>query len=135
MIEWLNANVRSELVGVAVATGQAVLRITLVLVAGCVGARFLRAGIRRLEAVFIAAGERAEVVPGATRKRITTLTGVLRTLVLVLIWAMVTVICLSQLGFDVTPIVAGAGIAGLAVRRGGITTGQPTDSASSGPRP
>ena len=115
MIEWLNANVRSELVGVAVATGQAVLRITLVLVAGCVGARFLRAGIRRLEAVFIAAGERAEVVPGATRKRITTLTGVLRTLVLVLIWAMVTVICLSQLGFDVAPIVAGAGIAGLAV--------------------
>jgi len=100
---------------VAVATGQAVLRITLVLVAGCVGVRFLRAGIRRLEAVFIAAGERAEVVPGATRKRITTLTGMLRTLVLVLIWAMVTVICLSQLGFDVTPIVAGAGIAGLAV--------------------
>jgi len=44
---------------VAVATGQAVLRITLVLVAGCVGVRFLRAGIRRLEAVFIAAGERA----------------------------------------------------------------------------
>jgi small conductance mechanosensitive channel len=40
---------------------------------------------------------------------------VLRTLALVLIWAMVTVICLSQLGSDVMPIVAGAGIAGLAV--------------------
>ena len=40
---------------------------------------------------------------------------VLRTLALVTLWSMVAVICLSQLGFDVRPILAGAGIVGLAV--------------------
>jgi small conductance mechanosensitive channel len=40
---------------------------------------------------------------------------VLRTLALVGLWSVVVVICLSQLGFDVRPILAGAGIVGLAV--------------------
>lgn len=94
---------------------QAGLRIVLVIAAGYIGARFLRAAIRRVESVLIAAGERSEQVPGATRKRVTTLTGLLRTLALVALWAVVGVICLGQLGLDVTPILAGAGIVGLAI--------------------
>jgi small conductance mechanosensitive channel len=46
---------------------------------------------------------------------VATLTSVLRTLALVGLWSIVVVICLSQLGFDVRPILAGAGIVGLAV--------------------
>jgi small conductance mechanosensitive channel len=54
-------------------------------------------------------------MPGATRARVATLTSVVRTLALVGLWSVVTVVCLSQLGFDVRPILAGAGIVGLAV--------------------
>jgi small conductance mechanosensitive channel len=91
------------------------LRILLVLVAGYVAVRFLRIAMHRLEGVLIRAGEKTELVSGATRKRVTTLTGLLLTLSFVAVWAVVTVICLDQIGLDVTPILAGAGIVGLAV--------------------
>lgn len=96
-------------------TAAAVLRIGLIVLAGYLGARLLRAALRRLEIVLIRAGEATEPVPGATHKRVTTLIGLVGTLLLVAIWALVAVIALDQLGFDVTPILAGAGIAGLAV--------------------
>jgi small conductance mechanosensitive channel len=68
-----------------------------------------------LESVLVAAGERGEQVPGATRKRVTTLTGMLQTLAQVALWGVVGVVSLGQLGLDVTPILAGAGIVGLAI--------------------
>lgn len=46
------------------------------------------------------------------------LTGVLRTLALVALCSLVAVICLSRLGFDIRPILAGAGLVGLAVAFG-----------------
>ena len=94
---------------------QAGLRIVLILIAGYIGARILRAALGRLQEVLVRAGERAETVPGAALKRVATLIGLLRTLGLVVIWAVAIVICLSQVGVDVTPIIAGAGILGLAV--------------------
>lgn len=108
-----------DLQAFAFSTGSAFarsgLRIVLALAAGYVGVRLLRVAMRRLEDVLIRAGEKAEVVPGAARKRVTTLTGLLLTLSLVVVWAVVVVICLDQIGLDVTPILAGAGIVGLAV--------------------
>ncbi|HET9491035.1 MAG TPA: mechanosensitive ion channel family protein [Methylomirabilota bacterium] len=100
-------------IGTAVA--QSGLRIVLALVAGYAAVRFIRTTVRRLEDILIQAGERTEVVPGATRQRVTTLTGLLLTLSLVVVSAVVVVICLDQIGLDVTPILAGAGIVGLAV--------------------
>jgi len=94
---------------------KSVLRIMLVVAAGYVAVRLVRAALYRLESFLIKAGEVAETVPGATRKRVTTLTGLLRTLALVTIWAAVAIIALDQIGLDITPILAGAGIAGLAV--------------------
>jgi small conductance mechanosensitive channel len=44
-----------------------------------------------------------------------TLTRLVGTLARVVLWSVVGVICLAQLGLDVTPILAGAGILGLAV--------------------
>lgn len=98
-----------------VSTGASALRIGLTLIAGYVGARFLRLGLTRLEAALVTAGERTETVPGAARKRVATLVGLIRTLALVLVWGVVLVIALGQIGLDVTPILAGAGIVGLAV--------------------
>jgi small conductance mechanosensitive channel len=102
-------------VSVATAIAQSGFRIVLAVVAGYVAVRFLRIGLRRLEEVLIRAGQKTELGPGATRKRVTTLTGLLLTMSLVAVWAVVVVICLDQIGLDVTPILAGAGIVGLAV--------------------
>jgi small conductance mechanosensitive channel len=110
---------RQDFATLAVTAGTAVarssFRILLALVAGYVAVRFLRIAMRRLEELLIRAGEKTELAPGATRKRVTTLTGLLLTLSLVAVWAVVVVICLDQIGLDVTPILAGAGIVGLAV--------------------
>jgi moderate conductance mechanosensitive channel len=103
------------LTGMAGAAAQSAVRIALVLVGGFVLARVLRALLIHLERVLVRAGERTGALVAATRSRVSTLTGVLRALALVVLWSVVTMICLSQLGLDVRPILAGAGIVGLAV--------------------
>jgi small conductance mechanosensitive channel len=97
------------------AVAGASLRIALAVLGAYLVLRFLRTGLGRLEALLVRAGEPTETTPGATRKRVATLMGLVHTLALVAIWAVVAIISLGQLGLDVTPILAGAGIAGLAV--------------------
>lgn len=104
-----------KLTPLLLSTGAAALRIGLILIAGYVGARLLRLGLGRLESALITTGERTEAVPGAARKRVTTLVGMLRTIALVGLWAVVVIITLEQIGLNITPILAGAGIIGLAV--------------------
>jgi small conductance mechanosensitive channel len=99
----------------AIAAAGSALRILLVGAGAWLGVRLLRAALGRLETLLVRAGEPTELVPGATRKRVTTLTGLLTTLVVVAIWALAGVTVLGQLGLDITPILAGAGIVGLAV--------------------
>ena len=111
----LTTDLRTVLIGLAGSTAQTAGRVVLVLVAGYFGARVLRTLLGQLEHVLVVAGERTGALPGVTRARVATLTSVLRTLALVGLWSIVVVICLSQLGFDVQPILAGAGIVGLAV--------------------
>lgn len=103
------------LLNAATAIAASGLRIALVLVAGYLVVRLLRGSFGRLEALLIRAGEATETVPGGTRKRVTTLINLLQTLALVVLWAVVGIIALGQLGLDITPILAGAGIVGLAV--------------------
>jgi small conductance mechanosensitive channel len=114
-MDFLTTDLRALLIGLAGSAAQTAGRLALALVAGYLGARILRTLIGRLEQVLVAAGERTGALPGATRSRVATLMSVLRTLVLVGLWSVVVVVCLSQLGFDVRPILAGAGIVGLAV--------------------
>ena len=114
-MEWLTTDLRSLLVGLAGPTAQSAGRLVLALLAGYIGSHVLRTLVVHVERMLIVAGERTGALPGPTRSRVTTLTGVLRTLALVALWSVVVVICLSQLGFDVRPILAGAGIVGLAV--------------------
>lgn len=103
------------LTGMAGAAAQSAVRIALVLVGGFILARVLRALLIHLERVLVRAGERTGALVAATRSRVSTLTGVLRALALVVLWSVMTMICLSQVGLDVRPILAGAGIVGLAV--------------------
>lgn len=103
------------LIGAAANLAQAGVRIAAIVLAGAIGVHFLRKGIGRLETLLIKAGEAKEPVPGTTRKRIATLTGLLQTMALALIWAVVVILSLEQLGLDIRPILAGAGLLGLAV--------------------
>ena len=98
-----------------VSAGASLMRIVLIFVAGYIGIRLLQAAMNRLEATLVRAGERTERIPGAAIKRVSTLIGLLRTITSVLLWGVVLVIALDQVGLDVTPILAGAGIIGLAI--------------------
>lgn len=115
MTEFFSQDLTLLAASAATAVASAALRILLALVVGSVAVRFLRVGRRRLEETLIAVGEKTEMVRGAARKRVSTLTGLLFTLSLVAVWAIVAVIVLDQIGLDIAPILAGAGIVGLAV--------------------
>ena len=115
MSTWSQDRLMLWLMDTAVDAGKAGVRILAVIVAGVVAVRFLRLGLTRLQTWLIRKGEPREPFPGATRKRVATLTGLLRTIALALIWGIVAIIALEQLGLDVRPILAGAGIVGLAV--------------------
>ena len=112
---FLPTDTQAYLVSLLGSTAEAAVRLILLLIGGLIVGRVLRGLIARLEAVLVRAGERTGALPGVTRSRVATLTGVLRTLALVVVWSVLAVIALSQLGLDVRPILAGAGIAGLAV--------------------
>ena len=95
--------------------GIAILRIGLVLAIGYVAIRFVRLGLRQLERVMIVASDKQDQESGTAAKRAATLTGILRTIALSAIWAIVIIESLQLVGLDVAPILAGAGILGLAV--------------------
>ena len=75
----------------------------------------LRRGLTKLEAFLIRSTARGEPELGAVAKRITTLSGVLWTISSGLLWFVVVLIALSQIGVNIGPILAGAGVVGLAV--------------------
>jgi len=103
------------IVAMGIAAGQSILRIALILVIGVLAVRLIDRALRRLIAMFEVAGRSVDVFPGAEQQRTDTLHGILRTTVVTAIWAIVAVLSLAQIGLDITPILAGAGILGLAV--------------------
>ena len=104
-----------EIVAMGIAAGQSILRIALILAIGVIAVRLIDRALRRVIAMFEVAGRTVNVLPGAEQQRTDTLHGILRTTVVTAIWAIVAVLSLAQIGLDITPILAGAGILGLAV--------------------
>ena len=94
---------------------QATLRVLLILLAALLGMKFLRLAINRLEVLLVRAGESSETVPGAAMMRVRTLMSVLWTIVVVLVWFTAILTILGQVGVNVAPILASAGVVGLAV--------------------
>lgn len=91
------------------------VRILLVLAIAYFSIKFLRFGLSHLEALLIRAAAATENDPSSATKRIRTLTSVLWTVAVGLVWFVAALISLGQLGIDLGPILAGAGIVGLAV--------------------
>lgn len=90
------------------------LRILLVLVVLWIISFLIRGALRRLEARLTAATQEGEP-PSETQKRAETLVRLLRQGVLIMLWVVGLLIILRELGVDITPILASAGILGLAV--------------------
>ena len=103
------------LITMSAAVGIASLRIGLVLAIGYVAIRFVRLGLHQLERVMIVASDKQDQESGTAAKRAATLTGILRTIALSAIWAIIIIESLQMAGLDIAPILAGAGILGLAV--------------------
>lgn len=92
------------------------LRFLVILIAAYVVTRIARRLIRGLKAQIIAAMQKAA---GGTatelEKRAGTIISIAGKTVSVVIWAIAVVMALREVGFDVAPLLAGAGVAGLAI--------------------
>jgi moderate conductance mechanosensitive channel len=104
-----------KLIDFSINFAQSFFRVLLVVVAALLAIKFLRLGLIRLEAILVRAREASESVPGAAAMRIRTLMSVLWTIVAGLVWFTAVLTILGQVGVNVTPILASAGVVGLAV--------------------
>ena len=94
---------------------EASLSILLILTVAYIAIRGVRFGLGKLERVLLIWREREDNERIANEKRVKTLTGMLGTICVTLLWAIGIIMSLDQIGLDITPILAGAGIVGLAV--------------------
>ena len=90
------------------------LKIALLLVAGLVVTRITTRAVRRFVRTLHA---RSPVRSGSVRseQRVATLGDVLTGLVRAVIWIVVSLVVLGEVGVDLAPLLAGAGIAGIAI--------------------
>src|SRR4030095_14812480 len=105
----------ARLLNIGVNTVQGLIRIALIIAVAYLTMKLMRAGLRHLEGFLVRATEKTETVPGAASKRIKTLSGVIWTISCGLLWFIVVLTILSQIGVNIGPILAGAGVVGLAV--------------------
>ncbi len=103
------------LTSMSLAMVEASLHILLIALVAYVAILALRFGLGKLEQVLLTWREREDKERIANEKRVKTLTGMLRTICLTLVWVVGIVMSLDQMGLDITPILAGAGLVGLAV--------------------
>ena len=81
-------------------------------IAGRIVARLIRGFRERLVALMAA---RASGQAEALEKRARTISGILRKSAVALIWVLAIIMALQEIGFDIRPLLAGAGIAGIAI--------------------
>ena len=91
------------------------LRISLILVVAWVVMLAIKFALHRLTQTLIQRGQAAGEVPTESAKRVETLVRLLRQGAMIALWVMVLLIILREVGVEITPILASAGIVGLAV--------------------
>ncbi len=94
---------------------QAVVNIVLILLLAWIALLLLDRGIVRLRRVMAQKSDAANEPPSETQKRIDTLTHLLHQGGRLIVLILVVLVVLSQLGVPIGPILAGAGVVGLAV--------------------
>ncbi len=91
------------------------MRILLILTIIWVLVSVARSLLRRMESLLVDRGQEQGEVPSEAAKRAETLVRLLRQGVVIVIWVMGFLVVLRELGVDIAPILASAGIVGLAV--------------------
>jgi len=97
-----------------------IMRIPIIIVGAFMAIRILNTIIERFEkriSDHIKAKEKA-ILPIEIEKRVQTVGNLLKKVIFVSIWLVAAMMVIKELGFDVKPILAGAGIIGLAVSFG-----------------
>ena len=90
--------------------------LVLLIVLLFVSLKLLKLVIRRLKKIFIHHATKSEKIDTLeAEKRISTLMSILKGLGKIIIWSVFLMIFLKKLGVDIAPILAGAGILGLAI--------------------
>jgi small-conductance mechanosensitive channel len=105
----------SKLMEIAIDLSLAAVRIVLIVAAAYALTKIARVALNRLESFLVRASEAKDKEFGSAAKRIKTLINVLWTISAGLIWFIAALVSLGQIGIDLGPILAGAGIVGLAV--------------------
>jgi len=97
-----------------VTTGLSLLIVLLVAVAA---SRLLKSAVRRLENLLVGRAEKKSTEESLEEieQRIHTLSELLKNTAVTVIWVMALMIALKEIGIDIGPLLAGAGIVGLAV--------------------
>ncbi len=90
-------------------------RILLVLLLAWIGMAVLKKVLHKLEQRLLNQGTSRGEVPSESQKRVETLIRLIRQAALIVLWVTTILILLKEIGMDVAPILASAGIVGLAV--------------------
>jgi len=91
------------------------VRVLLILIIGLALMSATKLLLTRLEARLITQSKRSGENPGEATKRIETLIRLVRQGIRVVLWMTILLVVLKELGVDVAPILASAGVVGLAV--------------------
>lgn len=93
----------------------ATLRILLILLMAWAVMAVVRNALARMERRLVERGKQQGDVPSEAGKRAETLVRLLRQAVMIVVWVMALLVILNELGVSVAPILASAGVLGLAV--------------------
>ena len=91
------------------------LRVLFILFAAWIGLKIVRRVLRKMELHLMSMAEKDEHSPAEQQKRIETLIRLVRQAIIIVVWVVVGLVVLREFGVDIAPILASAGIAGLAV--------------------
>lgn len=94
---------------------SSLFRIMLILVIAWGMIKVALMSLRRMERMLVDRGREDGVAPSETIKRVETLLKLIRQAAIVLIWVVTFLVVLREIGVEIMPILASAGIAGLAL--------------------
>lgn len=97
--------------------GAKAFRFVLIIVVAAVASRILGGALERLVNALFSNTDVVDDAVAATErdKRTATLASVSRRSVAILVWSAAAIMALAEIGFDIGPLLAGAGVAGLAI--------------------
>ncbi len=95
------------------------LHILVILVAAWIGAKMLKKLLSKVNVLLVQRGIASGESVTETSKRIETLMFLLRQAAYIILWATVVLMIVKEVGIEIGPVLAGAGIVGLAVGFGG----------------